>query len=390
MAKTITLPVRELAAHERDYLKSFQELLSTLMQYFKPSKNKNPYFQGDPDEFFDAMKKFHNYPFAFAAVKVVNKMKAAIQEHGQAKENLPQEYTIIEKGRQLEQMFLNNNINLKTMSQLADVINKQIKDYSIGSQDKSAYIKSINFRNPMFIENPLFFQTTSFIRYFEIEEMNEIINMDVDNEYKYTFLDFPYNDVNYQYVVFFIQNLQTDDKPVSIDNARRLDKIIKYKHRDNAEFAELLSNVDRYLSSNNRELLPKIISQMKDFPDLVQANNQSKKDMILYRGAPFNGDTGEKPRGDQGKYTSGSLDKNVALNFALSIGHLEAKSNARTDGIIYAYQVPAQAVILNTEIFGGIFGEREIIFDATKSKLVDEHMVTADEYRHEDDYDPWN
>ena len=74
------------------------------------------------------------------------------------------------------------------------------------------------------------------------------------------------------------------------------------------------------------------------------------------------------------KWVSTSKYDDSAKNFAMQKGHLMGGRNNEW-GLLLTYKVNPNSILLDTEIFGSIFGEAEVLIDTSKAKLVDYEEV---------------
>jgi hypothetical protein len=221
----------------------------------------------------------------------------------------------------------------------------------------------------VYIENPLIFRSNNFLRQFEKEDISFVANRDLD-KYKYSYLNFNELSMNdFQYLAYYIMKLS--DKPeTTIIKGTEAEKSFKMAY-SGKDFDTLLELVEDYLSDNKKEHIPEILRLIDKFPNIKEANENSKKMITtVYRGYP----TDESEPLDDIIATSKS--KNVARRFAMQIGHFESEDNRRSDiGTIEEYSVTPDAIVLDTTIFGGIYGEEEVIIDFTKANKVNVEEV---------------
>lgn len=367
---------RPLERSETEYLKAFQEMLEVILTYFSESEH----FKGNLDDLKAAINRFSNYPFASKLIDTVNSMNNEFDTIQQAKTQPDNLDLIVQTTKQLEAQFLKGKFDNSLVAKLNQLLT------AANTRNKNVDDELGKYKNPMKIEDPLFFGTDNFIRSLSENNMKDIVRTNVEG--KYTFLDVPYTDTNFQYMVFFFNNLKDNDEPIEL-SAHQADKVIRYENRNNAEFDELMGLVKRFLISNERAVLPEILKMLNKFPKLKALNQKAKVDRTVYRGIKHReGADGESLGYDhdmamEQRYVSTSTDRDVALRFALGIGHLESLKSARTDGTLITYRVPFDAIVLDTMIFGGKYLESELIIDALKSEVTDLKEVYMDDYREE-------
>ena len=56
-------------------------------------------------------------------------------------------------------------------------------------------------------------------------------------------------------------------------------------------------------------------------------------------------------------------------------GHLESSTRRSDYGFMITYSVSSKSIILDTRIFGSIYGEDEIVIDSNKAKIKDIERV---------------
>lgn len=243
-------------------------------------------------------------------------------------------------------------------------------------------------RNPYYRVNPLFFMASGFINQFEIDDIDAILDVDLTTEH-YSYLPLPREKLHdYQYIVYYMQNLTSTQDPITIRN----NKVTKYLQMAYAgtEYEALANKVQEYLSSNDKRLIPGVLSELRKYPELVKVNNEVKRTLnTVYRGVGWADDDYEDrvsindivQRDRQEQFVAATTSKHVATNFALGIGHLESNDRRRnTQSYVITYNVGPESVLLDTQIFGGIFGESEILIDATKAMVED--VTSIDDLEH--------
>ena len=136
----------------------------------------------------------------------------------------------------------------------------------------------------------------------------------------------------------------------------------------------MIENVNSYLYSNDRDKIPSIINQFKKFPDLENEMKNIEKGTTVYRGVNIHDTELAKEREQDVKYVATSLFESVAENFAKAKGHLD-KERGNETGVMLVYSINPESIVLDTNIFGSVYGEREILIDRTKSKLIRSYTV---------------
>lgn len=226
--------------------------------------------------------------------------------------------------------------------------------------------------NPMYIENPLFFTSSKFLEVFELDEIDQVLDIDLAKT-KYAYLPLPLDKQNdFQYIGYFMLHLRDNQEPVTVTGS----EVRKYLDLaySGSKYSELVHSIEQYLSSNNKALIPKILGSINEFPEIVKLNNEAKQTIkTVYRGI------GGEPSVDaikrkelSSQVVATSTSRRTAKTFALQIGHLEGSDSRRVeDSIILTYSVGPDSILLDTTIFGGIFGEGEILIDTRTAILSD-------------------
>lgn len=355
----------EVTYHEIDtdtkaMLETFQDILKTLLEvYHAPrSGDKRGKIKSLKDfkQFKKEMIRYHNYPFMQPVIKQINQINQELIDSFQSKREIKK----IDLPDVSQAIKIWKSGNIQQSINVANKFSNYIKKY------QSSVSKPLeDTQNPFYIENPLIFRSTNFLNEFEKDDIEYVSNLDL-NKFKYSYLNLNELTINnFQYIAYFLLNLS--DKPSTItikgDNVEKLFKMVY----SGPEFDKLLKLIEDYLSDNKKENIPEILELIEKFPKIKSANENAKKIIsTVYRGYP----TKESKPLDTMIATSKS--KNVAMRFALQIGHMERPNNRRSEiGTIETYTVSPDAIILDTTIFGGIYNEQEVIIDVSKADLVD-------------------
>lgn len=224
--------------------------------------------------------------------------------------------------------------------------------------------------NPYYIENPLFFISASFLEMFEREQIEAVMNLDL-NEYRYSYLPLPPDKQgDFQYLGYYMLKLRNTQDPVSITG-----KAAK-KYFDLAfsgsKYQELVTDITNYLHNNNKELIPKIVAGIQEFPEIAELNEKAKQGITrVYRGVGGEPSVTRILQQDRAtRFVATSTSYSVAENFALQRGHLEDRQTRRVeDAVIITYAVGPESILFDTTIFGGLFGEGEVLIDVTKAAV---------------------
>lgn len=209
------------------------------------------------------------------------------------------------------------------------------------------------------------------------DDLAEVAKINFDDTL-YTTIDYPHGkEDTFDYVLFFLQHLKTSPKPVRINDTEHFRLHTQVENSSSAKFDELKAVVDKYLHSNDKALIATILKLINGIPSIKKANDtQKRKVKIVYRGLGF---SGEVPSIEQilktekaHKYVATSTSRHTAKNFALQKGHLETEDSRRSEvGIILVYEVTPDSILFDTKVVDTVYGESEILIDATKAKLIE-------------------
>lgn len=226
-----------------------------------------------------------------------------------------------------------------------------------------------------FTETPSFFQTTRLLKDLSQDDYDKLRKLDLSKQL-FTHLDFPNRSSDkFDYVMHFLLQLTDSPKPRRETSSYNLRTDIRVKYAENAKFKELLAATDRYLYSNDVELIPTIVALIKHFPEIQRANEQMKRaTKQVYRGLYFSDDYPSDEEiiehEHERKYVATSNSRSVAKNFALQKGHLEDESMRRSQhGVIIHYDVSPEAILFDTRVIDTAYVESEILIDATKARV---------------------
>lgn len=355
----------EISNDTKSLLQSFQEMLKiTLDVYHKQSSDKRGSIESLKDfkHLRKNIQKFHNYGYIRPLIDQIGQIEKELIEKISNTRTLRKHYiTDIDDALRV---WKTHNIDgqISSAKRFSLIVDKF-------KAAKSTPLK--NRRNPYFIENSLLFQTNDFLKTFELPQIQYIIDLDID-VFKYSYLalnELTQND--FQYIAYFILQLSDvpTEKEISGMDLRRA-FIMEYS---GPQFDTLLKMVDDYLYDNKKENIQTILQLIEQFPKIYEANENAKKNItVLYRGLPLD---------NNGNYNiddviATSKNKAVATRFAYGIGHLEPLSNRRSDnGVIETYSVTPDSIMFVVTIFGGIYGEDEVIIDRNKARLVNRVIV---------------
>lgn len=339
----LSTPSRKVQPKVLHELKEFQSFIKTIWQHFDKKSNITP---EDFRKLRKVIKQYQHKPYAKPVINFVKDYTNRLLTSLRQKRRVKYDSTIFSSINQMEKLFL-------------------AKKYDTILQNAPAFIESVNsLKNAntqvlSHASNPLRIQFSPFgknmlLDKFGQEEFEKFLKIDIEkNQYS----TIPWKDAflnDYVYMIYFIMNLQSS-KVIQDFEAYTYTNLLYYGDPD---FSHLKRLVDEYLHANRKKLLVEILERMKKFPELVRLNNQTRNSVSkVYRGIA--GDF-EPEEGLVATTTS----KYVAKEFAYGRG------NVRTDGEVVTYEVEPKDIVLDTRIFGGAYGESEIIINATTASLI--------------------
>ena len=351
------VPVRPITDHEQHMAMAFQEMLQINVDFWEnPSEKTYQLFKNH-------ILKYNNVPFFTEIKKFITTTDSSLREIEAAdKTDITQLDKIVKRaetallgGNIPEFVRWSNQINAATLSK------------------RGSTVKFYKHLGPWYKENPLFFGSVGLLHKFEKQDQQEILKVDLSKP-MWTYLTIPESQShNYEFMVWWIMKLQSDNQPVEISK-KDFVNYAEYAH-DGKIFSEFKKMLTSYLESNQKDLIPKIISLLNQLPDIKQMNDERKNNITtVYRGIVSDRmsykDIREKEKTN--KYVATSIYKRVARRFALQIGHLESEEARRSEeGVILTYRVDQDSILFDTSILGSVYGEEEVIIDTSKSDLVD-------------------
>ncbi len=373
-----TVATRLITDDERYLAEGFQELIKITMEsavFAKNTKSSSASI-ADYKKLRKSIKRFQNYPFITNINSTIAKMDKQIIDTYKGKIGSKSKTSeLVTKTNELEAMFRSGDVT--NAGQLTTDVLEMSKVLAKGQANPSSNLE--NFRNPYFIENPLFFGRNGLLTQFTTEDMEALLEKDL-SIFCYTYMPLPESrTVDYEFIVHWIQELKENGGDVEI-SANEYAKYAQFAYSPH-EFDALKNMVDRYLSNNEKYLIPQIIEGINKIPDLKKTNDDCKQHITtVYRGISYDRDETEfkdiVPMDRKQQYVATSLNFRAAKRFAYQIGHLESEDSRRSDrAVIITYKVSPEAIIMDTRIFGGKFGESEILIDATKAKVDDIQTV---------------
>jgi len=364
------VPVRLITEHERCFAEVFQEILGLTLKAFPGAKGRDTNLLAYK-ELKKQLKRFHNYPFVKVITQRTSEWDRELIDVFQSKRGIPnKQKNLTQKTDQLVQLFMNNNFN--AAFSLAKEVQGIIHGVEKFSLNPNELLKTK--KNPLYIENPLFFGRNGLLPQFEKHDQEEVLSKNFD-EFKYTFLPLPDEKVNdFEFIVYWIQSLKSKDQPVEL-NPHEFKYYNEFVYGSEL-FEELKKKVDSYLHSNLKSLIPEILSLIKKIPDLNQTNEELKHEIhTLYRGVPLEADSTfdqVQTHEQEQKIVACSKSRNVAKRFAFQIGHLESEDSRRSEeAVIIKYNITPEAILLDTSVLGGVYSEEEVLIDTSKVNFDD-------------------
>lgn len=371
------VPVKELTADEYKHIMLFRKMLQIVKTFMDSKKTTETYKQ-----FRKSIAPFFKYEYAKNIKPLVSQTDKLLADIEAAKNEAPKILVDFNKNiDKLYKLFIDEKFD--QAYELSKVVNKQTN--TLKTSKESANKNLSNLKNPFEVFSAWFLPSNGMLSSFDADDMDRLLAKDIKT-YKYTYLEFPKSMLNdFQYIVYYIQQLKSTDTPVELANGEFV-KWQKYFYVDNKKYDILTSKVDDYLHSNNKKHIPAIMKLLQEFPDLIEENDKTRhKVKYVYRGVGGSFDNHYSIKeiekiDKKEKYIATSISKHAANNFAEGKGHLMGD---RTNdwGIILKYKVNPKAILLDTDIFGGIYNESEILIDVTKAKLDDyEYLSDREDY----------
>lgn len=369
---------RPMNSVELTLSREFQKFCSIIYDYLKGDMSKVDLTAEHVSELLTKLKKFNRYKFLNQFTK---ELEDGLKSHekmlngkGKVKKNLKKFSK--DSDDILDYIVAGDYDSAHTMSQgLAAMIDEINAHINVGGIARSR-IKGA------FTAQPTIFGTTRLLDFVDAEMYKKIIELDLSN-FKYTYLEFPKSklDDDFHYVLNFMNNLVDSTKPLRVKSKHDFRLYLKTAYAGKPEFEELKELFDRYLHSNNKSLIPKIMTLIEKYPAIKTANDRAKKRIkYVYRGLGFGSEVEDISEDDvveqdkEAKFVATSTSRTAAKNFAFQKGHLDA--DRRSDyGYIIKYKVDSSSIILDTSIFETIYGESEVLVDTTKAEVIDVERV---------------
>lgn len=361
--EVINADMRPINALERDTLKKFQEIVSIVWEFGG---------EGEFDEFKEKVVPYLKYPFAEHMKKYIDDVSAFQKAKGKVKDGPD---LLRQHGETYEKVlaeFKRGKIShdIKKLQKLNSDIVKVVRTVSSVAKEK--------FYNPYKLSGAraFFGGRDVLIDDFGKDELEAFKNTDLDKPL-YTYLNFPKKKLrSFEDLLYFMRELSESPKPKRIGKGM-IKTYSAFLNDDNVktDYVEFIAKVDSYLYSNDNKLIDEIMTGIKKYPELVKANEKSKRRIkTVYRGLGFYYENIPKGKDavlkmeKKNKYVATSESRHVAERFAEMRGHLESRRRSEM-GYVIEYVVDRDSIILDATIFGSPYGEGEILIDATKAKV---------------------
>lgn len=389
--KARTLSTREITQDEIVTINDFKGMLKLLKDYTQ----KRSVTEKDFNELKEqVVTQYDDYDFAKPVLskmgEITDSLKAReeYQKTKQAPDFSSQHSTLVQ---QVENALLSGNIDEAfNLSQQLKTMNDSYSEANVSDE------KIVQFRNPFEIAGAMIFfsggKKTGLIDRFEAGDMEEVIKKDI-SKFRFTFL--PLNKEHlgdFENIVYFIQNLRETNGPADLKRASEIRDYVQYTESTRPEYKTLTELVDKYLHGNDKKLIPHILELLKQFPVLNDLNEEKKAEIkTVYRGIPDVGHEDEKGREvhlnqqmvldkeKKEKFVATSKTRYSAENFAKNKGHLDANAHVPS-GWVLVYAVTPNDIVLDTDVFGGIFGESEVLINAQTATLEDIELEDWEDY----------
>lgn len=365
---------------------AFQDLTKLSLEFFS-GKAGAPKSQKDLKKFRKEVKRFSNYPFARKMQKLADRIGKDLGTKFQAKR------PSVRKSNTQELIALGERLAAALVSGKPDVVAAD-RALELANQVRNAGtdLELAHYRDPHHLEDPMIFSRPGFLQQFDHEMMEALVNKDL-SKFKYTYLTLPSDKMgDFTYMVHWINELSDSSEDKELSN-KEFTAYSEFAYSGEA-FDKIKSLVDRYLHGNSKKLIPEILKAMSDVPDIEKTNEAAKKKITtVYRGVPLADQDDEddpesyriRPAYDvddvlerdlEQRYVATSTSRHSARNFALQKGHLTSDEGRRSkEGVIIEYSVTPDSIVLDTSIFGGLFGESEVIIIPRKASYEGHEVV---------------
>jgi hypothetical protein len=324
-------------------------------------------------EFKKKIKPYEKYGYTKPLKYMIDRIEKALGHEDNYDKLKEEQDKFMSEHSKIIELIKSGNID-KALEINKDRIN-YVDDHIEMQKGVDYYVKDM--RNPYYKKWSIFSRSGELISDFEKKHIDQLSEVKEKLNDKWTYLDFPKGKVHdFQYMLYFINELKDEGYSHRVKDIKNY---LKFKYSDNKDFDKLIDIVENYLYNNNKKLIPEIMELVNKLEDVRKMNDKSKKNIKkVYRGLGFREEELEVKRSKledyileqekRNKYVATSKGEYSAKNFAYMKGHLS--SDRISDiGYILEYEVSPDSILLDTEIFGSIFGESEVLIDVTKAKL---------------------
>jgi hypothetical protein len=360
--------VQEITSAQKKALTKLQGMFKVIHGFFsEKSKSRAGYILLKTE-----LAPYLKLPFAKPIVNVIKSMDKELGTIFSARKGLDKNLkSFNSKVDKFISLLKSGNVDafIKMSKQMAP-LNQAISKARTSTESTVSQI-----RNPFGKESNWLIQSTGLLKNFDLVDMNTLINKDL-SKFKYSYLNFPSKHMNdFEYLVIFAQKLRDSKEEVGIDQ-QEFNMFTDFLYQAKGDWKDLRKLVDDYLHSNNKKLISKILKELDNFPELKQMNDKQKKKLkTVYRGVGGEGEYATSKdiksilaQEKKNKFVATSKFASSAENFAQQKGHLMGGRNNNW-GLLITYKVNSASIILDTEIFGSIFGESEVLIDTMKAKV---------------------
>lgn len=363
---------RLLTEQEQQALQAFQTVLRIIAAFYKDSK-------GDVDEAFNTtvskLEEYYDYGFMQPVKKWVTASKEKIDQIEHAKTVVPKiSSSIPQLVKTMQSALMKNDVD--TFLRAGNSSQRVVNALATSSKNKRKEISNINQR-PLYIQDPIFFDTANFLRAFEQTHQEKVTALDPSK--MYTYMPAPIDD-NFQFFAYWCLELSDTDETATLSKTQ-MQKYIRIKYKDNPVFVELVEEVKNYLYDNNKSRIDRAVALLNKFKDLKRLQQELNSDTsVLYRGINMSDDEELSyaelyAREMEQKYVATTDSEAIAKRFATKEGTVLNNPN-QTPGWVITYNVDPKDIVIDTQLFGTAYGgEREIIINPKKAKLSDADVV---------------
>lgn len=225
---------------------------------------------------------------------------------------------------------------------------------------------------------------------FDKKDWQELVKQPIP---KYSYLKWPENGSAEQYI-YFIQKLSDKGEKINLYPEEFKD-YLDFEYGNNPQWKKLKDLIDKYQHNNDKETLVLGLKLLKKFPELVEYHNKLKaKFKQLYRGIgldEYASDAEIKQEEKQKKIVATTPYHSSAQNFAYGRGHLMGNVQSNDFPYMITYSVTPRDILLDTSLFGQLFGEAEVLVNSVTAKITNIELLpdVADEEEEDEDEDDY-